>query len=217
MKIVCISDTHGYHDHVRVPPGDILIHAGDFTKGDQGRAPCRAFLQWLERQPCPRKCLINGNHDSQPSKWPGPFAQMLAEHAPSVTYLRDSEVTVEGLRIYGSPYTPSFFDWFDMRDRGTPIRAHWDLIPAGIDLLVTHGPAFGFHDWSPFDKKHAGDEDLLAAIKRVKPRHHVCGHFHGGYGTEDLVHDDGSKTTLINASCCNEAYHPVNAPWVIDL
>ena len=32
MKIVCISDTHGRHDQLSVPPGDVLVHAGDFTE-----------------------------------------------------------------------------------------------------------------------------------------------------------------------------------------
>lgn len=31
IRVVCISDTHGHHD-VSVPDGEILIHAGDFTK-----------------------------------------------------------------------------------------------------------------------------------------------------------------------------------------
>ncbi len=216
-RIVAISDTHGYHEHVRVPPCDILIFAGDFTKGDQGRAPCRAFLQWLERQPAKAKAFINGNHDSQPSTWPKPFAEMVAEHAPSATYLRDSEATIDGLRIYGSPFTPTFFDWYDMRDRGAAIRAHWDLIPTGLDLLVTHGPPKGFGDWSPFDKVCAGDDDLLDAIKRAKPKHHLFGHFHGGRGAYELAHTDGTKTTLHNVTICDEGYRPVNLPTIIDL
>ncbi len=104
-----------------------------------------------------------------------------------------------------------------MRDRGASIRAHWDLIPEGLDFLVTHGPPKGFGDWSPYDRIHAGDEDLLEAIKRAKPRYHIAGHFHGGYATRELVHPDGSKTTLINASCCDEGYRPVHAPWIISL
>ena len=219
MKIIVISDTHGLESSMThpIPEGDLLIHAGDFTKGDQGRAPFREFLQWLERQPAPRKVLISGNHDSQTERFPDLARQMIAEYAPSVTYLRDSEVTIDGLRIWGSPYTPTFFNWYNMRDRGASIRRHWDLIPDGLDFLVTHGPPKGFGDWSPYDKVHAGDEDLLDAIKRAKPRYAVNGHFHSGYGTRELVHADGTKTVIINATCCNEGYNPVNAPIIIDL
>ncbi len=216
-RIVAISDTHGYHEHVKVPPCDILIYAGDFTKGDQGRAPFREFLQWLERQPAKDKVLISGNHDSQTERFPVLAAQMLAEHAPSVAYLRDAEVEIGGLKIYGSPYTPTFFDWYNMRDRGAAIKRHWDLIPNGLDFLVTHGPPKGFGDWSPYDKICAGDDDLLDAIKRAKPRHHLFGHFHGGHGSYGLSHLDGSVTALLNVSICNERYHPVNPPTIIDL
>ena len=97
-KLVLIGCTHGYHDHVRVPPCDILVHAGDFTKGDQGRAPFREFLQWMERQPARAKALISGNHDSQSERFPELAAQLMAEHAPSVTHLRDQEATLAGLR-----------------------------------------------------------------------------------------------------------------------
>ena len=31
LKIVCISDTHGKHRSLKVPDGDVLVHAGDIT------------------------------------------------------------------------------------------------------------------------------------------------------------------------------------------
>jgi predicted phosphodiesterase len=31
MKIICISDTHNHHKDLKIPDGDILIHAGDMT------------------------------------------------------------------------------------------------------------------------------------------------------------------------------------------
>ncbi len=219
-KLVLISDTHGHHEHVRVPPGDLLIHAGDFTRNDQGRKEFREFLQWLERQPCPRKVLVSGNHDSQTERFPDLARQMIAEYAPSVTYLRDSGVEIDGLKLWGSPYTPTFYQWFNMRDRGEAIKRHWDLIPDDTDVLITHGPPkmiAGKLDWTSFGKEHCGCADLMDAILRVKPTIWCGGHVHGGYGIETLVHADGSKSTLYNASICNEAYRPVNQPWVVNL
>jgi len=32
MKIVCVSDTHGFHNALKLPQGDMIIHAGDITK-----------------------------------------------------------------------------------------------------------------------------------------------------------------------------------------
>ena len=32
MKIIAPSDTHGLHQALQIPDGDILIHAGDLTR-----------------------------------------------------------------------------------------------------------------------------------------------------------------------------------------
>ena len=32
MRIVAISDTHGLHDTLTIPDGDVLVHAGDITR-----------------------------------------------------------------------------------------------------------------------------------------------------------------------------------------
>ena len=31
VRLVCISDTHTAHRTLTIPPGDILVHSGDFT------------------------------------------------------------------------------------------------------------------------------------------------------------------------------------------
>jgi predicted phosphodiesterase len=210
-KIAIISDTHGLHDHVRVPPCDILIHAGDLTR-DIGRKSLQEFLVWLERQPAPHKILIAGNHDGAFQKWPDLAVQMVKEYAPSVTYLQDSGCEIGGLKFWGSPYTPTFFDWYFMRDRGADIKRHWDMIPEGLDVLITHGPPEGIFDVSSYDNKGYGCKDLLEAVKRVKPRVHCFGHFHATNGQTKV-----GDTLFINATICNEAYKPVNQPVVIDL
>ena len=41
---------------------------------------------------------------------------------------------------------PEFFDWaFNLR-RGEQCLEKWDLIPEGIDILITHGPPIGHGD-----------------------------------------------------------------------
>ena len=62
MRIVCIADTHEKHEQVKLPKGDILIHAGDFTwVGDP--KPTLDFLDWFEAQPFTHKIFVSGNHD----------------------------------------------------------------------------------------------------------------------------------------------------------
>ena len=207
MRVVCISDTHGMHSRVAVPDGDLLIHAGDITSRGE-LSIVEQFNEWLGRLPHQHKVVIAGNHDYCFER----NRQDAEARLTNCTYLQDSETTVEGFRIWGSPWQPWFFDWaFNLR-RGDEISRKWDLIPAGIDILVTHGPPRGYGDITMREGEEAGCENLMAAIKRVRPRLHVYGHIHEGYGLREA---DG--TTFINASICTLQYHPTNAPIVIDL
>ncbi|MBI2933881.1 MAG: metallophosphatase domain-containing protein [Planctomycetes bacterium] len=206
MRIVCLSDTHGFHDRIAVPPGDLLLHAGDFTMVGREDEIAR-FDAWLATLPHRRKVVIAGNHDWLFQLEPARARSLLA-HA---IYLEDSETTVEGLRIWGSPWQPEFARWAFNLPRGAPLASKWALTPSGIDLLLTHGPPRGFGDRT-CGGESVGCEDLLAALRRLRPRAHVFGHIHEGYGTWR----DG-ETTLINAAVCDEAYYaPAHAPVVLD-
>lgn len=206
-RICCISDTHGYHEQVEVPACDIVIHAGDCSRG--GTESATEFLDWFASLPCPHKVLVAGNHDMVFEKAPS-WAINVCRHR-GITYLKDSGAEVLGLRFWGSPVTPRFFDWAFNRDRGEKIRAHWDLIPEGTDVLVTHGPAHLTRD-ANYAGARVGCVDLLDALKRVKPRLHACGHIHPGYGECEV-----GPTRVVNASVCNEAYKPVNKPILVEL
>ncbi len=207
MKVVCISDTHSRHTGLAVPEGDLLIHAGDIS--EQGYpAEVIGFLRWFSRQPHPHKVFIAGNHDWLFEREPEFAASLIPD---GVTYLQDSGCEVEGLRIWGSPVTPTFYDWAFNRDRGESIRAHWRRIPAGTDIVVTHGPVRGVLDLN-YQRKPQGCADLRDQLQAVTPRLHVCGHIHFGYGQAEM-----GRTTMVHASLCNEAYHPTNAPIVVEL
>lgn len=198
-----------------IPDGDVLIHSGDCTN-DAGQAALRAFLTWFEAQPHPRKILVAGNHDWAFEKWPTQAEAMVREIAPSVTYLNDSGCEIGGIKFWGSPVQPEFYNWAFNRQRGSTIRAHWDKIPDDTDVLVTHGPPFGRLDVSGHGNMRVGCRDLYEAILRVRPRLHVFGHIHHSYGTTYEVHDCGSKTTYINGAIVDEAYNPRNKPMVYD-
>ena len=206
MRIVCLSDTHDMHDQLVVPAGDILLHAGDATMMGTV-AQITAFDAWLATQPHAHKVVIAGNHDWLFEKNP-PFARSLLRHA---TYLEDSLATVAGVRIWGSPWQPWFYDWAFNLQRGPEIAAKWAMIPEGIDVLMTHGPPAGI-----LDRTSRGDEvgcaDLRRELGRIAPRLHVFGHIHEAYGTAEV---DGCR--FVNASNCSERYRPVQAPIVVDL
>lgn len=205
MRIVCISDTHSRHDAITIPDGDVLVHAGDAT-GRGKRAEIEAFDAWLGKLPHKHKVVIAGNHDFAFER--DAQARTWIRHA---TYLQDEEITVAGLRIYGSPWQPRFFDWAFNLDRGRQLGEVWAKIPAGLDVLLTHGPPFGILDRCA-DGRQVGCEDLLEAVRLKRPRLHVFGHIHEAYGTERQ-----GDTTFVNACNCDLAYDPIQAPIIIDL
>lgn len=218
VKIVAVSDTHGKHAQLALPPGDVLVHCGDHSEMAGDVEEFGAFVDWLGSQPHPHKVMIAGNHDFAPKQ---DLAACRKRIPPSVTFLHDAEARVAGLRFYGSPWTPRFFNWAFMLERGESIRAKWEKIPAGIDVLVTHGPPHGQGDEAPaFPRlsdhpRSVGCLELLLAVKRVRPQVHLFGHVHEGYGIS--VSDEVPGTTFGNAASCTTAMEPTNPPIVLEV
>lgn len=214
MKLVLLSDTHTMHREVKVPEGDVLIHAGDLTY--TGRiSQFEDALAWLAALPHKHKVVIAGNHDFGALEFfkgdrqkDGHLRRDLGIH-----FLHDTGCSIDGVKFWGSPYTPRFGLWAYMAERGDEIKEHWDLIPDDTNVLVTHGPLCGFLDTAHPDGPNLGCEDLHEAVfDCVHPKVHVFGHIHGGYGKFDA-----GDTKLYNASVVNEAYKVVNAPHEITL
>lgn len=209
VTVTCISDTHGRHraldEHFDLYPGDILIHSGDFC-GSGTSKEAMAFNDWLGEVPFKHKIVVAGNHDRIAYLTPrDDFKNRLS----NAIYLQDEMVEVEGLLIYGTPWTPMFCNWYFMLSRGPELAAKYELIPEGADIVVTHGPPAGKLDWSPFEKMSVGSEELRKRLDIVKPKLSVFGHIHNSYGE---VYND--TTVFANASSCNEQYLMTNRPLV---
>lgn len=205
-RLVLLSDTHGHHDALEVPEGDVLVHAGDFcTSGKEKQA--RAFARWFAAQPHAHKVVIAGNHDRCLELDMALGARLFE----GVTYLLDAEAEVAGLRFYGSPWQPEFLSWAFNLPRGEPLRRVWSKIPPGIDVLVTHGPPFGVLDRT-YDGTWVGCEELRYAIDRAQPRLHVFGHIHEAAG----AHAEAG-VLFVNASVCTLAYQPTHPILVADV
>jgi predicted phosphohydrolase len=206
MRIVCLSDTHGRHGQLSVPEGDVLVHAGDFSMA--GRTDeIERFDRWLGTLPHPHKVVVAGNHDFLFERDPERARALLG----NASYLQDGLLEVEGLRIWGSPWQPWFFDWAFNLPRGPELAAKWALVPDGVDVLVTHGPPAEILDFTASGEA-VGCHDLARALERIRPRLHVFGHIHEAYGR---LQRDG--TTFVNASNCNLMYRAVQAPIVVEL
>lgn len=210
MRLVCISDTHSLHHRIpEIPEGDVLIHAGD-SLGQGTLENIDEFNDWLGTLPHRHKIVIAGNHD-----WA--FQETPAEARAAMfnaVYLEDSGMEIEGVRFWGSPWTPIFLDWAFMLDRGEQLHERWQQIPDNTDVLITHGPPKGFGDLATmgFKCQNVGCMDLLERIDQLSLKAHIFGHIHEGYGEYRK-----GETLLINASTCTARYAPTNPPIILDI
>jgi hypothetical protein len=134
----------------------------------------------------------------------------------TIDYLEDEYMgIVDGdepeIKIWGSPWQPEFYNWAFNLPRGEALKEKWDMIPVDTDILITHGPPFGKLDYVDYSKINVGCEELLKRVEEIKPKIHVCGHIHGGYG---YVFD--GNTHFINASILNDRYEFRNKPIIVD-
>lgn len=211
MKVTIISDTHGKHDELtnQIEPCDIIIHCGDVSS--VGRTEqVGAFLHWFDKLPAKDKVFIAGNHDWLFETDKSLARLMVADH-PGITYLEDSGVIINGLKIYGAPWQPEFCNWAFNLPRGQALEEKWNLIPGGLDILVTHGAPYGILDKTE-DGDLTGCMNLYKRILDVNPRYHLFGHIHEAYGNKKI-----GSTRFYNCSTCDERYRAVNKPVTLNI
>jgi Icc-related predicted phosphoesterase len=219
MKLCLISDTHSLHDQLVLPDGcDVLVHAGDLCNGDPDNKhrikELKNATDWLNEQTkrFAHVVAIAGNHDWACQAFMQENCEDILRNDffKDVHYLRDSGAVIDGVKFYGSPFTPWFGGWAFNAYRGGQIRERWDLIPQNTDVLITHGPPMGVLDrvWN----EHVGCADLNLRVMTIRPKVHVFGHVHCGYG-----HKSVNGTEFFNASVVNEAYEVVNKPWIVEI
>ena len=215
MRIVAISDTHERHQDLVLPDGDVLVHAGDLTwVGDMGAL--ERVAEWLERQPFRHMICIAGNHDWCFAR-PGQHAwaeRILRERG--VIYLRDSSAILDGVKFYGSPWQPEFYNWaFNLPRGGEQLKARWAAIPDDTNVLLTHGPPKGLGDFVPRGES-TGCEHLLARALRLEHmKAHIFGHIHPGYGS--YGHLSRPDVQFVNACTYADSDGPLNPPIVVDV
>jgi len=184
MKIVAISDTHYDEYQLTLPKGDILIHCGDFDIRDLKRL--EYINSWFGK--------LDFNKES------------IEAIFTNAIYLENSSITINGIKIWGSPYTPIFKNWAYMRS-GDELKKLWETIPNDTDIIITHGQPLGINDYVEFSKQNVGCPFLRDKIKEIKPKYYIGGHLHGANG----IYKD-ENTIYINCSLMNEKYEITNKP-----
>lgn len=206
-KITFISDTHGLHESITqdLIGGDFLIHAGDISSiGTINQV--ERFLDWFNSlDNYKNKVFIAGNHDFLFEK--KNYEQVLKPFS-NVHYLFHEAKEIDGLKLFGTPYTPEFGNWaFNVSRINDDMLNLMNDIPEDLDVLITHGPPLGILDTSFSFGQNLGCPVLREQVIKKKPKIHVFGHIHGGSG--QLKNE---YSHFINASLLNEKYEYTNKP-----
>ncbi|TFY62358.1 hypothetical protein EVJ58_g3907 [Rhodofomes roseus] len=215
-RFVCISDTHSHA--YRVPPGDILLHAGDLSAGGAFKR-LRVTLNWLKTLPHPVKILIAGNHDlcldddwQEGGHWANVAGETIGtkDAVAARQLIRSETLRKAGMhylefesidittpagrtwKVYGSPAAPRY-SWGAFQyeyNEGGDIYAR---IPEGTEILLTHTPPYGTLNKTRKGTA-AGCKDLakrLASDDLQRCRLHVFGHIHESHGA--VLHEGSAE------------------------
>jgi len=181
MKILHLSDTHGKHHLLKhLPPADIIVHSGDVSE-DGTESELLDFLNLFCDLSYQYKIFIAGNHDFCLEG-----AQQIEYLPQNCYYLCNSSVEIEGVKFWGVPY-------FTSDELAGSIAQQMTEIPLNTDVLITHRPPYCILDFD--DGNNFGCVDLLQAVSKIRPKYHLFGHIHAGYGIEKSQY-----TTFVNAS-----------------
>jgi Icc-related predicted phosphoesterase len=198
MRVYAVSDLHGYYPPF-VPECELLILAGDYcpTRNieQERRYMAGPFADWLRKVPAKHIVGIAGNHDF--------ILQHDPEFARSLpwTYLQDEALDIDGVKLYGTPWTHQFYDWAFM-DYEPALAEKFKTIPEGLDILIAHGPPYGKLDRNG-SGAHCGSYALWGRVQQAKPDSMVFGHIHEGHG----IVEDG-PTRFYNVAYVNGRYEP---------
>lgn len=219
MKIWFISDTHNEHAQLVVPEADCVIHCGDeaIEKDALRNAPeSRRFFEWFSQLAIPHKIFVPGNHSAAVEQ-----GLVTPDDFPQVTMLMHQQTELAGLRVFGSPYVPRFHDWAFNRKR-TQLDRLWSTIPAGVEILITHGPPKGILDLTRELETRQLAQVGCAALRRhveqrIRPRIHAFGHLHDEREASNFGTFSRGATHFINCSVVNRRCQLKNHGFLVEI
>lgn len=222
MRLVIVSDTHGFHSGMRhVPDGDVLVACGDWSRGHGHRRDSERFAEWMQRWPHKFKVAVAGNHDAAVEDDPLGMRKMFRSYGVHMPMFGRA-YEFGGLSFGGSPWVPYYEGNFAFEKSPEEMETLWNKVPH-VDVLITHAPPYGILDKTSTGH-HIGCPVLRRHVfERIRPRLHLFGHVHEGFG--QIVENN---IRFVNASTCSRMHFErqdssttmtmtIRDPMVIDL
>jgi len=180
MKIYHFSDTHQFHESLTIPEADLVVFSGDCSNPRDpfiNEYQVRTFIDWFAGLNIKHKIFVAGNHDTSIE------AGLITKKDftdKGIHYLFNDSIEIEGYKIWGSPYTPTFCDWAFMKARNK-INRIWETIPNDTDIIISHGPPKGILDLTinyENNLEQCGCSALRKRVLSIEPKLVMFGHIH---------------------------------------
>ena len=188
MKIMAIADQESkllwdHFDKSLLEGIDLILACGDLNP------KYLSFLATFTQAPV---LYVHGNHDDK-------YAQNPPE---GCICIEDKIYVYKGVRILGlggsMRYKPGEHQYTETQMQKRIHRLRWKLRAChGFDILLTHAPAYQFHDGE--DLPHKGFEVFRTLMDKYKPAFFVHGHVHMNYGRNFPRLSTYNETQVVNA------------------
>ena len=209
MRLTAISDTHTKHKEITHLLGEeeVLIHAGDAANSREpaiNQHEMFDFLEWYQGLNANHKIYVPGNHDTSVE------ANLInPADFPDIHFLINRAIVIEGVKFYGSPYTPSFGVGWVWNMKRSRIDRVWDAIPYDTDVLITHGPPQGILDMTTDidDPKRLVNCGCKCLLNKVMDTPSITAHIFGHVHDQSEATNNGVRIlndvsrSFVNASC----------------
>lgn len=229
VKVVAASDIHGKYAKLVIPEGDILVLAGDLLpnfSADKAR-DSEIQLQWMKdsfvgwliglKSIFEHIIIVPGNHDKAFELKEKRCREILSD-IDGVKLLINEGTELLGKKFWGSPMSSWFHGQYWSFNLPPSVNGFcqaavdlWKQIPSSLDVLITHGPAYGILDKCD-DGRMVGCPHLMQEVFKKQPKVHICGHIHESYGQASY-----NGTRFYNAAVCTLQYFPLNPPQIIEI
>lgn len=221
MKIAVSSDWHGRKplskDRKVIESCNMLLLCGDIFEQHYHNEKIINYFKCLHEKGI-KVVMTPGNHDWQIYRGELTRHQLLSEYG--IELLVDNWIIINGISIYGTPWSPEFCNWAYMRSE-EDLKLLFDHIPIHLDILLSHTPPMDLN--SKIDScipklyytqpDHIGSSAMYDAIVRKQPRYAFCGHIHSGDHNEVNI----GNTRCYNVSYVGENYEPTYDIKVIEI
>ena len=242
MKVVAISDIHGYlMKPSEMPDGEVLCICGDIIPLEYQKSTtksvawfCLEFIPWVDKLEYKKVIFIGGNHDfflqniaySKNLSVYLDAKQVMQTLLPGhnyalhkkLVYLFDDFYSYKGVTFYGTPWIANLSNlaFFKTKDELFEV---WKSIPKKVDVLLTHMPPATARVGDVLQEDvfnsmmSYGSPELSEAIASRKVKYAICGHVHSG----NHIPTEINGTIYANVSLKDENYNFVYEPFVFEV